>query len=78
MELVSFKAEPRLILILDQLVSKGIFISRSAIIRFALWNKLSFDYELEHGFSDDPYSEPIIEDSVHFLKDLLPEQAKKQ
>ncbi|MFW9914688.1 MAG: ribbon-helix-helix domain-containing protein [Candidatus Thorarchaeota archaeon] len=55
MELVSFKAEPHLVVILDQLVSRGIFISRSALIRFALWNKLTSDTEFldENETSED-------------------------
>lgn len=74
MELVSFKAEPHLVVILDQLVSRGIFISRSALIRFALWSKLAFDTEF---FDDKEKGEDSqIEENENILQEILLDTSK--
>ncbi|MFX0114322.1 MAG: hypothetical protein ACFFB3_07230 [Candidatus Hodarchaeota archaeon] len=78
MELVSFKAEPRLVVILDQLVSKGVFISRSALIRFALWNKLVFESMDDPELDEDPQIEQGDEKSTRILEELTSSKTNPQ
>jgi len=70
-ELISFKAEPSLIVILDQLVSRDIFISRSALIRFALWNKLASDVIDDFEKLEDEEIAQQAEENKQILRDLV-------
>ncbi|MFQ5981000.1 MAG: ribbon-helix-helix domain-containing protein [Candidatus Heimdallarchaeota archaeon] len=81
MELVSFKAEPHLVVILDQLVSRGIFISRSALIRFALWKKLAEVGEEEWiTFIDSVEKDilPLLRENSLNLPKIQPQNGEKK
>jgi Arc/MetJ-type ribon-helix-helix transcriptional regulator len=78
LELVSFKAEPRLVVILDQLVSKGVFISRSALIRFALWNKLASEIMDDLEQDEDPKTDQKDGKDTQILEELTSGKTNSQ